>query len=410
MKELELYIHIPFCVQKCKYCDFLSAPSTCKERTLYLETLKKEIRSYRKAAREYEVTSVFVGGGTPTTLDASQLEDLFETLREVFLFAEDAEITVEMNPGTVDQEKLEALKAAGVNRLSIGLQSVNDSELQMLGRIHTFAEFLETYQLAVEAGFSNINVDLISAIPFQTTESWKHTLEVVTSLKPQPKHISAYSLIIEAGTPFYERYGEGGHQEELPDEDAERQMYQDTKETLESLGYHRYEISNYAKDGYECKHNCGYWQRKEYLGLGLGAASLMNETRWSNPGTMEEYLEVVKQGVQVCETAGDADDSLCRDVAGVYGFEAGMAEEISEKEVLTREDQMAEFMFLGLRMICGVNREEFLRCFGVSMEEVYGDVLEKFIKEALIEKEQDHYRLTARGLDVSNYVMSEFLL
>ncbi len=363
MKSLELYIHIPFCVQKCKYCDFLSAPSCAKERQEYVESLCDKIRSYGEFARIYCIVSIFVGGGTPSILESSQMEEIFAAVRETFTLADDTEITIEMNPGTVTREKLQVYHRIGINRLSIGLQSVNDSELKELGRIHTYQDFLDTYQLAREEGFENINIDLISAIPHQTVESWKETLEKVCKLEPE--HISAYSLIIEEGTPFYERYGDGGHEEELPAEEEERQMYHDTKSILSSYGYERYEISNYAKTGYECRHNLGYWSRTEYLGIGLGSASLVDNCRW------------------------------------VEG---------EEKEILTKEEQMEEFMFLGLRKIQGVSEEEFLRQFGVALESIYESVLKEMIHKGLIERENGWVRLTEKGIDISNYVMSEFLL
>ncbi|MGN1267464.1 MAG: radical SAM family heme chaperone HemW [Dorea sp.] len=371
MKPLELYIHIPFCMQKCKYCDFLSAPSCAKERYDYVESLCKEIRSYGEFAKAYRVVSIFVGGGTPSILEASQMREIFDAVRDVFFVVNDAEITVEMNPGTVTKEKLQEYKGSGVNRLSIGLQSVNNDELKVLGRIHTYEEFLHTYEMARQEGFENINIDLISAIPYQTVESWRRTLHTVCRLNPE--HISAYSLIIEEGTPFYERYGEGKHDDELPNEEDERQMYHDTKEILASYGYQRYEISNYAKEGYECKHNIGYWSRTEYLGIGTGAASLVDNCRWT-----QEFEQ------------------------GNWAF--------GEKERLTVDEQMEEFMFLGLRKIKGVSKEEFTSEFGKHMEEVYSSVLAEMKEEGLLEEAEGYVRLTEAGIDVSNYVMSEFLL
>ena len=285
MKPLELYIHIPFCVSKCKYCDFLSAPSSEMEREEYVKSLCEKIRSHGKLAKAYRVVSIFVGGGTPSILEAGQMSDIFEAVRDTFEIQEGAEITIEMNPGTVTEEKLETYKRLGVNRLSIGLQSVTDHELKVLGRIHTFADFIETYELVRKKGFANINIDLISAIPYQTVESWRRTLQMVAELDPE--HISAYSLIIEEGTPFYEMYGEERGVDVLPNEDDERKMYQDTRELLETYGYHRYEISNYAKSGYECIHNKGYWERVEYLGIGTGAASLIDNKRWTEDGEVE---------------------------------------------------------------------------------------------------------------------------
>ena len=369
MRPLEIYIHIPFCVSKCKYCDFKSAPSCVKERSDYVESLCEKIRSYEEFAKAYCVVSVFVGGGTPSILDADQIKEIFDAIKETFKLTNDAEITVEMNPGTVTMKKLMAYRECKVNRLSIGLQSVNNHELKALGRIHTYEEFLETYHMAREAGFENINIDLISAIPYQTVESWKKTLEKVVALKPE--HISAYSLIIEEGTPFYERYGEGEHDDELPSEEAERQMYYDTKEILAAHGYERYEISNYAKPGYECRHNLGYWERCEYLGIGVGAASLIGNERW---------------------TQGD-------DVCGEH-----------EVEILSRENEMEEFMFLGLRKIQGVSEEKFLEMFETAMKDVYGDVISTMKEKDLLEEADGYVRLTEAGIDVSNYVMSEFLI
>ena len=267
-KELELYLHIPFCVRKCAYCDFLSAPADDKTRQEYVDTLIQEIKSYREEFREYRVSTVFVGGGTPSILTGRQIREIFRNLKDNFEIDEKAEITIEVNPGTVTEEKLSAWKQAGINRISIGLQSVNDIELKMLGRIHDYQQFLETYRLIRESGFHNVNVDLISAIPGQTLESWSQTLRTVAELNPE--HISAYSLIIEEGTPFYELYGEKGEQKSggdmyeytqfsgmdhtaslpaLPDEETDRAIYEATENILKEYGYARYEISNYAKEG-----------------------------------------------------------------------------------------------------------------------------------------------------------------
>lgn len=363
MKNLELYIHIPFCKSKCKYCDFLSAPSTSEQREEYVKSLCERIRSYGEPAKAYRVISIFVGGGTPTILEPQQMKEIFDAVYGTFQVEKDAEITIEMNPGTVTENKLKMYRMLGINRLSIGLQSVNNDELIALGRIHTYEEFLETYCLARKEGFENINVDLISAIPFQTVESWKKTLHSICELNPE--HISAYSLIIEEGTPFYDKYGEGRNEKELPTEEEERQMYYDTLEVLKSYGYERYEISNYAKPGYECRHNLGYWSRTEYLGIGLGAASLMDNRRWCEDGEIEE---------------------------------------------LTRENQMEEFMFLGLRKIAGVSSQEFETVFGTAMCEVYGNVLNDMKQKGLLEEKDGFIRLTEAGIDVSNYVLSEFLL
>ena len=378
-KELELYLHIPFCVSKCKYCDFLSAPSGEEQRQIYVERLCRRIRYWSDVIHNYgyEIVSIFVGGGTPSILTEAQITQVFEAVHESFPIREDAEITLEMNPGTDVKDKLPVYRELGINRLSMGLQSADNEELKCLGRIHTYEDFRRVYQWAREAGFTNINVDLMSAIPGQTLESYEDTLRKVADLEPE--HISAYSLIIEEGTPFYERYGEGRHAEELPDEDIERQMYVRTGEILEDYGYHRYEISNYAKDGYECRHNLGYWDRKEYLGLGAGASSLMNHIRWKEPDHIGPSTGLV-------------------------------LEEREDFTRLRRKDEMEEFMFLGLRKINGVSEYDFYKSFRVSMDEIYKDSIENLIKEGLLVREEDRIRLTDRGIDLSNYALSQFLL
>ena len=378
-KELELYLHIPFCVSKCKYCDFLSAPSGEKQRQIYVERLCRRIRYWSDVIHNYgyEIVSIFVGGGTPSILTEAQITQVFEAVHESFPIRGDAEITLEMNPGTDVKDKLPVYRELGINRLSMGLQSADNEELKCLGRIHTYEDFRQVYQWAREAGFTNINVDLMSAIPEQTLESYEDTLRKVADLEPE--HISAYSLIIEEGTPFYERYGEGRHAEELPDEDIERQMYVRTGEILEDYGYHRYEISNYAKDGYECRHNLGYWDRKEYLGLGAGASSLMDHIRWKEPDHIGPSTGLV-------------------------------LEEREDFTRLRRKDEMEEFMFLGLRKINGVSEYDFYKSFRVSMDEIYKESIENLIKEGLLVREEDRIRLTDRGIDLSNYALSQFLL
>ncbi len=378
-KELELYLHIPFCVSKCKYCDFLSAPSGEEQRQIYVERLCRRIRYWSDVIHNYgyEIVSIFVGGGTPSILTEAQITQVFEAVHESFPIREDAEITLEMNPGTDVKDKLPVYRELGINRLSMGLQSADNEELKCLGRIHTYEDFRQVYQWAREAGFTNINVDLMSAIPGQTLESYEDTLRKVADLEPE--HISAYSLIIEEGTPFYERYGEGRHAEELPDEDTERQMYVRTGEILEDYGYHRYEISNYAKDGYECRHNLGYWDRKEYLGLGAGASSLMDHIRWKEPDHIGPSTGLV-------------------------------LEEREDFTRLRRKDEMEEFMFLGLRKINGVSEYDFYKSFRVSMDENYKESIENLIKEGLLVREEDRIRLTDRGIDLSNYALSQFLL
>ena len=397
-KELELYVHIPFCVKKCAYCDFLSGPAGETEKSAYTETLLREIRSRKEAYRDYRVSTVFLGGGTPSVLTGEDTARIFHALGENFDISRDAEITMEVNPGTVTEEKAAAWKECGINRLSIGLQSVDDEELKMLGRIHTFREFLDTWELVRGEGFRNVNVDLISAIPGQTVQSWERTLRTVADFGPE--HLSAYSLIIEEGTLFYERYGKGGMDYDgslpmLPDEDAERQIYQMTAAVLKEYGYHRYEISNYAKQGYECRHNLGYWDRKQYLGLGLGASSLVEEQRFHNTADMRKYMEIF--GVRNCS----------QPVHTGAGQPGPAAEEM---ETLSAEDQMEEFVFLGLRKTKGISCREFQENFGKSIEDVYGDQIGRFKGLGLMKKEGDRLWLTERGIDVSNSIFVEFVL
>lgn len=410
MKELELYLHIPFCERKCAYCDFLSAPADLPVRISYIKKLQEEIAYYGAQYGEYQVSSIFFGGGTPTILEGYQLAAILETVKEHFNITTDAEITVECNPGTLTAGKAEKLVQAGFNRISMGLQSADDRELQLLGRIHNFAQFLESYDLARKAGFRNINVDLMSALPGQTLKSWQDTLQKVTALRPE--HISAYSLIIEEGTPFYERFAEderireeGGHPRLLPEEDVERQMYELTETFLHTKGYERYEISNYAKPGYECRHNCGYWTRKDYLGLGLGASSLVEHQRFQNTSELKTYLE--QEYSPQCEGQHEriAETIQLQEETGLT--QTGHHIHI---ETLDKKSEMEEFMFLGLRLMAGISRQQFEKKFQVTLNSVYGEVLRKLKGEQLIEEVAGYVRLTEHGIDVSNYVLAEFLL
>ncbi len=410
MKELELYLHIPFCERKCAYCDFLSAPADLPVRISYIKKLQEEIAYYGAQYGEYQVSSIFFGGGTPTILEGYQLAAILETVKEHFNITTDAEITVECNPGTLTAGKAEKLVQAGFNRLSMGLQSADDRELQLLGRIHNFAQFLESYDLARKAGFQNINVDLMSALPGQTLKSWQDTLQKVTALRPE--HISAYSLIIEEGTPFYERFAEderireeGGHPQLLPEEEVERQMYELTETFLHTKGYERYEISNYAKPGYECRHNCGYWIRKDYLGLGLGASSLVEHQRFQNTSDLKTYLE--QEYSPQCE---GQDERIAETIQ--LQEETGLTQtgHHIHIETLDKKSEMEEFMFLGLRLMAGISRQQFEDTFRVTLESVYGEVLRKLKGEQLIEEVAGYVRLTEHGIDVSNYVLAEFLL
>lgn len=376
MKKLGLYIHIPFCEKKCNYCDFLSAPANQQVQIAYMDTLQREIMEKSIKYKAYCVDTVFIGGGTPTCVPYETIVRMMNTVKSSFLLTGDCEITMECNPGTVTKESLENYRKAGINRLSIGLQSTENSILKELGRIHTFEQFLESYKWAREVGFENINVDLMSGLPNQTLKQYEESLLEV--LKLDVEHISAYSLIVEEGTPFYQLYEED--KLALPEEETEREMYYLTKEKLMAAGLFRYEISNYAKEGYECKHNVRYWVRQDYLGLGLGASSMINNVRFKNTEWLDEYL-----------------------------IENKYMDRIEEQELSVME-QMEEFMFLGLRMTKGVSKEKFYENFGSSMEEIYGSILEKLKKQGLLEETGDYIRLTKYGQDVSNRVWVEFLL
>lgn len=419
-KPMELYVHIPFCVRKCLYCDFLSFRALASDHEQYTAQLKREIEIQGAFCREYQVTTIFIGGGTPSVMEPCLIADIMRSLLYHFDVAEDAEITIEVNPGTLLHNKLHIYREAGINRLSIGLQSADNRELQDLGRIHTFEEFLKSYQCARMVGFADINVDLMSSIPGQTLESFKNTLKKVTMLKPE--HISAYSLIVEEGTPFWERYAKGGQEypagreqapclsgnppitevphlspipsiadvpyPPLPDEETENRIYHLTRTFLQEQGYGRYEISNYAKPGHECRHNVGYWTGVPYLGLGLGASSYFAGCRFANTADMDTYMNL--------------------DFAGEPGRTLELLH--GPLQELSREAQMEEFMFLGLRLTKGVSEIDFVSRFGIKLETVYGPVIEHLISEGLLVKDGVWISLTEWGMDVSNFVLSEFLL
>ncbi|MBR4060308.1 MAG: oxygen-independent coproporphyrinogen III oxidase [Lachnospiraceae bacterium] len=380
-KALSIYIHIPFCVRKCAYCDFLSAPATREVQEQYLHMLMREI--HEKAARyakEYVVKTIFIGGGTPTSVDADLLCQVLEKVKAQFEVSVDAEISMECNPGTADKIAFKKYCQAGVNRLSIGLQSTQNHLLQKLGRIHTFEQFLDTYQGAREAGFTNINIDLMSALPGQTLADYEQTLREVLALKPE--HISAYSLIVEEGTPFYDM------ELNLLDEDTERMMYELTEKLLSEHGYHRYEISNYARKGMECKHNQVYWERGEYLGLGLGASSFL-KLPWKDDAPSEK--EVRLRNNSNLKTYLDSD----------FSYE--------EELVLTGREAMEEFFFLGLRQMKGVSLIQFAEEFGEDTIEWFYDAIGQNVRDGLLVQEGGMLFLTKKGIDVSNLVFERFL-
>lgn len=374
-----IYIHIPFCVRKCAYCDFLSAPADEEVRTAYADRLDRELmRTAEKMSQDgTAISTIYFGGGTPSILPGNQIIRMMDTLRRFGMILPDAEITLEMNPGTVTSDKMDCYRAAGINRLSIGCQSFQDGELKLLGRIHTCEDFMNTYEMARRAGFANISIDLMSGLPGQTAGSWRKTLDTAVSLRPE--HISAYSLIIEEGTPFYERYGTGWSEN---NEELDRQMYQDTKMILGQAGYLRYEISNYALPGYESRHNSSYWTGVPYYGCGLGASSLVKRPegwfRTRNESSLRRYLE---------------EDMVVPE----------------EEEQLTVRDCMEEFMFLGLRLTRGIRMSEFEHRFSCSFDQVYADAVRELKSDGLMIQEGDRIFLTDRGLDLSNYCFEKFL-
>ncbi len=374
-KELEIYLHIPFCVRKCEYCDFLSFAAEKSRYRDYGKALEAEAEHCLLPPGTYEVSTVFFGGGTPSLFPGEEIGRILDLLRGRFPFQPEAEISLEANPGTVTEDKLRMYRQAGINRISFGCQSTENEELGRLGRIHTYEDFLESWHLAEKVGFTNRNIDLMSGLPGQTLASWEQSLTRVAAL--QPEHISAYSLIVEEGTPFYEKR----QALDLPGEEEERQMYEITHEILEQAGLCQYEISNYARPGYACRHNLGYWTGKEYLGLGLGASSLLGDSRYQNTRDFRLYLEK------------SADTAAIR----------------RETETLELRDRLAEYMILGLRLTQGVSPEDFQRNFGLDLNQVYGSVLAKYRKMGLLEEREGRIRLTRRGISLSNTVMADFL-
>ena len=374
MKDISLYIHIPFCKQKCLYCDFPSYSG--KERLMneYVDALNKEIL---QKAEKYSINSIFIGGGTPSYLKDSNLQSLLATLNKLNL-KENLEFTVECNPGTLNKKNLDIMKKYNVNRISMGLQATKNSVLKEIGRIHSYEEFKNNYLLARDIGFDNINIDLMFGLPNQTLADWKESLEEIAKL--EPNHISAYSLIIEEGTHFYNLYEQD--KLNLPEEDIERLMYLSTKDILNKYGYHQYEISNFAKIGKECFHNKVYWKCNEYLGLGVSASSFIDEKRIKNIDVIEEYIEKLNKDKNVIEQIHVNDIS----------------------------DNMEEFIFMGLRMSEGIKINEFKKRFNKDIYEVYGNIIEKNIKRELLICNSEKLFLSCRGMEISNYVMSDFIL
>ena len=395
-KYVSLYVHIPFCALKCKYCDFLSFDGESYGTMLrYVDSLCQEIKLYAPLASEYTVRTVFIGGGTPSLLDEGLITNIMAFIRKTFTLEKDAEITIEANPGTLRHQKLNGYKAAGINRLSIGLQSADDDMLKKLGRIHNYDQFVATFKAARRAGFNNINIDVMSGLPGQTIHSYVDTLSRVIDFGPE--HISAYSLSIEEGTPFSK---DKEILDSLPTEMIDRRMYDITKQLLAANGYDRYEISNYARSGYECKHNMVYWTGGEYIGFGLGALSYFQGKRFNNIRDILSYIDIMEDtSNKFAET--DNMELLYNDVT------RKLRENVTPIYI---DSRMEEFMFLGLRMTCGISRTDFEERFKKDIYEVYGPVLNKYIDQGLMATYEDRIYLTDQGIDVSNMVLADFIL
>ena len=385
-KELGIYIHIPFCKQKCYYCDFVSFSNKEEYIEKYVETLKREIDSYDLS--NYNITTIYIGGGSPSRIPSEKIQEILEKIRQKILKNqtrwEDIEITIELNPGTVDEEKIKKYKKIGINRLSIGLQSTNNKLLKEIGRIHTFEDFKNTYNLVKKVGFENINVDLMIGLPNQTISDVKESLNEI--IKLNPTHVSVYSLIVEENTKMEKLIN--NKELQLPDEELERQMYWYVKNTLELNGYNHYEISNFAKKGKESKHNLNCWEQKEYIGLGLAAYSYLNGIRYGNTSDIEKYINV-----QDFLNSSELEESGIRIV----------------DEVQSLEDKRKEYMLLGLRKIDGVSIQKFKEKFVENPIFLFRKELEKLVNEKLITIDGDCIMLTNKGLDLANIVWEEFV-
>ena len=450
-KPLALYLHIPFCKRKCAYCDFLSFPATKEAQERYCSFLCREIEQAAVCyADEYRISTIFIGGGTPSFISPELIQKIMNKVKSLFSVDADAEISMEMNPGTLgmredadgcirvtkvqtdgDAEQignsaeqasnaakaLAVYKRSGINRISIGLQSADDIALKKIGRIHTYEDFLRTYDEVRRAGFDNVNIDLMAALPDQSYDEYMDSLAKVVALSPE--HLSCYSLILEEGTPLFENQDKY----KFPDEDTERRMYHDTVKVLGDAGYEHYEISNFAKPGRECRHNIAYWKRGDYLGLGLGASSCMNETRFKEPAEMEMYEKMVSDNTviskhNVCDAVMPYETMVPNDIEGSWGItdradkhggKFARRPYIEEYQVLSEKDRMEETFFVGLRLMEGVDTEKFAVTFGKTVEEVYGALPDKLIDEGLLIRNDRYLALTSYGIDISNYVMAQFL-
>lgn len=381
MKELGIYIHIPFCKQKCYYCDFVSYANKEEKIQEYIKCLQEEIgiESEKYKNEEYEITTIYIGGGTPSFIDASYIERIINTIKQNYKLYENPEITIEVNPGTINEEKIKKYKDIGINRISIGLQTTKDNLLKQIGRIHTYEEFLNCYKIVKKIGIDNINVDLMLGLPNQTLGDLKESLIEVINLKPN--HISLYSLILEENTILEKMVSQ--NMTKLPEEDLEREMYWTTKNILEENGYIHYEISNFSKKGYESKHNLNCWGQKEYLGFGVAAHSYIKNKRYCNTNNIEDYIKNIQNGKILNNR------TIC--------------------EIQNKIEEQKEYMLLGLRKIQGIDIQEFKNKFIDNPIYIFHKELEKLIKEELVEIDLNQIKLTSKGLDFANLVWEEFV-
>ncbi len=374
---LGLYIHVPFCVQKCNYCDFNSFKIKGNDKKEYLNAIEKEMKLYSDEFKNKQFDRVFFGGGTPSILNIEELKRLVGSVFKNFNIKETAEVSMECNPGTINKEKLIHMKELGINRLSIGLQAIQNHHLKYIGRIHSYEEFEKNYLEAKEVGFDNINIDLMYALPNHKKEEWKESLDKIISLNPS--HISAYSLILEEGTKLHEMYD--NEEFSLLDEDTDIEMYNYTINKLKENGYNQYEISNYSKEYKECKHNIIYWKCDNYLGLGPGASGYIGDIRYNNISDLNEYNHKISQNIKPIE----------------------------EETILSEKDKIEEFIFMGLRMNEGISLKVFKERFNISIEDIYKEPIEKLIASKLLELDKDNLKLTQKGREISNTVFIEFI-
>ena len=375
LKETGLYVHIPFCIKKCRYCDFNSFCGTEEQKDLYTEALIKEIVNMERYTKDRFLNTIFFGGGTPSVLGRERIKKIINRIKTCFYIDDDTEFTIECNPKTVNLGDFKEYKELGVNRISLGVQSMQDSELELIGRSHSLNDFLECVISAKLAGFENISFDLMFSLPSQTLKSLENT--ITDAIKLQPKHISAYSLQLEEGTYLFENR----EQFDFPDEEENRKMYYLVRDILKENGYNQYEISNFAQEGFESRHNIKYWELKDYIGLGLGSSSFLNNVRYQNPENFSDYIEFTNNFSPLWE----------------------------ENEPESEKDLMGEFMFLGLRKTKGVLNSEFKRFFNKDMFEIYSPVINKFLSSELLKTDGEALFLTEKGMDLSNTVMCEFV-